>query len=44
VKRRAFPVLARHVRIVRSRLGGNGGVIGAARALMLELGSDRAGT
>jgi glucokinase len=39
VKRRAFRALSRHVRIVRSRLGDNAGLIGAARALMLELGA-----
>ncbi len=37
VKRRAFPALTRRLRMVRSRLGENCGVIGAARALMLEL-------
>ena len=36
VKRRAFRSMTRRLRIVRSRLGDACGVIGAARALMLE--------
>jgi len=37
VRRRAFRSMTRGLRMVRSRLGDNAGVIGAARALMLEL-------
>jgi len=37
VKRRAYRSLTRRLRIVRSRLGDNCGLIGAARALLLEL-------
>lgn len=40
VKRRAFRALSRDVRIVRSRLGDNAGLIGAARALLIELDQD----
>ena len=36
VKRRAFRSMTRRLRIVRSRLGDTCGVIGAARALILE--------
>ena len=43
VKRRAFRALTKRLRIVRSRLGDNVGVIGAARAAMLALGNDPAG-
>jgi glucokinase len=42
IKRRAFRSMTRGLRIVRSRLGDKGGVIGAARALMLELERSRA--
>lgn len=43
VKRRAFRALTKRVRIVRSRLGDNAGLIGAARALMIALGDDPVG-
>ena len=43
IKRRAFPSMTRGLRIVRSRLGDKCGVVGAARALMLELERSRAG-
>jgi len=41
VKRRALRSMTRRVRIVRSRLGDKCGVIGAARALMLEQKASR---
>jgi len=41
VKRRAFRSMTRRLRIVRSRLGDTCGVIGAARALMLEQKASR---
>jgi glucokinase len=40
VERRAFRAMVRGVRFLRSRLSDNAGVIGAARALLIELGRD----
>jgi glucokinase len=40
VDRRAFRAMVRGVRFVRSRLRDNAGIIGAARALLIEIGRD----
>ena len=40
VERRAFRAMVRGVRFPRSRLSDNAGVIGAARALLIEMGRD----
>ena len=40
VERRAFRAMVRGVRFLRSRLSDNAGLIGAARALLIELGRD----